>query len=55
MTDVTQVGLFFECADIPAECNGKASCDCMGEDVCTGAFNFCSEGPTGLSCSCPVC
>ncbi len=43
------------CEPVPAACNGKASCACMGDLVCTGEFTFCSMGDQGLSCECPNC
>ncbi len=55
VTHVTQLGLQFSCAPISEDCDGEATCGCMGEDVCTGAFNLCNDGDDGLSCGCPVC
>jgi hypothetical protein len=56
VTHVTQLGLQPACAPISPACNGVASCNCMGADVCQGAFDLCGEGiEGGLTCSCPVC
>ena len=50
----TQLGPQFHCSPIPEACGGTPSCACMAE-VCVGPFDACSDGPDGMSCSCPVC
>jgi len=53
---VMQTGLVHTCAEIPAGCeDGDPSCACMGDEVCTGAFDLCSDAPDALSCHCPNC
>lgn len=50
----TQLGPQFHCSPIPEDCNGAPSCACMSE-ACVAPFDSCSDGPDGISCSCPVC
>lgn len=57
VTHVTQLGPVTACEAIDASCEeGEPSCSCMGQDVCTGVFDLCSDNDDGgLSCHCPVC
>lgn len=55
VTHFTQLGPEFSCAPIADECDGTPTCGCMGEQVCTGVFDACSETEDGLGCACPVC
>lgn len=56
VTMVTQLGPQFSCEPVSADCEDDATCGCMGEDVCTGVFNACSDNEDGgISCGCPVC
>lgn len=57
VTHVTQVGLQHACQPVPEECEDDVGdCACMGEQVCTGVFDLCSDNPDGgMFCGCPVC
>lgn len=56
ITHVTQLGPQRACAAIGEDCDGEATCGCMGAEVCTGVFDLCNDDADGgLSCGCPVC
>ncbi len=55
VTHFTQLGPKFSCAPIADACEGTPTCGCMGDQVCTGVFDSCSEVDGGLGCTCPVC
>lgn len=50
----TQLGPQYHCSPIPDACDGTPSCACMS-DACEAPFDSCGDGPSGISCSCPVC
>jgi hypothetical protein len=44
------------CVDLPAACQGRPLCECMGSSVCVSPFDLCAETPSGeISCGCPTC
>ena len=54
--DDMMIGPIYHCLDVPDECNGDPSCDCMGELACPETGFHCNdEGTADLSCYCPVC
>jgi hypothetical protein len=56
VAEATQVGPIYHCVDVPESCDGDTSCACLGESVCVGVFNLCSDAAAGhLECHCPTC
>lgn len=42
------------CVPIPPDCNGTATCECMGE-VCPEPFDVCADDGDGIECICIAC
>lgn len=56
VAEVAQTGPVYHCIEMPAECNGAPSCECMGDTVCVGAFDQCIDANNGtLECQCSTC
>ena len=43
------------CVALPKECNGTATCACMGKSVCLKPHDTCSDKAGEITCSCPTC
>lgn len=55
VSHVSRGGSTHHCVPRPVECGNGATCECMGDSVCTGAFNACSDTNGAISCACPTC
>ena len=57
VTYETQLGNQHHCVAIPPECNGAATCGCLGAASCLSPYRSCQEysGIKGVICSCPTC
>ena len=55
VTESFKGGPSHHCVAIAPDCNGKASCACMGDSVCTGSFDTCTDNPNEILCGCTVC
>ncbi|MEZ4220372.1 MAG: hypothetical protein R3B13_05530 [Polyangiaceae bacterium] len=53
----TQLGPQNHCVSVPTDCNGDATCACLGPTTCVNGFNSCGNmsGIKGVTCDCPVC
>jgi hypothetical protein len=43
------------CVERPESCGDTATCACVGDSVCVGIFDSCSDDGGELTCSCPTC
>ena len=55
VTESTKAGQVHHCVVVPPACNGKPTCECMGDSVCIGLFDVCNDEPTGIGCGCTTC
>ena len=55
VAEVAQLGPVYHCVELPDSCNGTADCACLGDSVCVGSFNLCSDSANGIECHCPAC
>lgn len=55
VTEVFKGGPKRHCVDVAPGCNGKPSCECMGQSVCTEPFDTCSNDNGAIICGCTKC
>jgi hypothetical protein len=51
-------GEAYDCVAVPAGCTGDRTCDCVGDTLCTGTFDTCTDRPATantVACECPQC
>lgn len=49
-------GIAYSCEPVPAGCASDRTCGCVGQTLCQGSFDVCSDsGQNQIICECPVC
>jgi hypothetical protein len=57
VTNETRGGHTHHCVTIPAGCEGKGNCSCLGETTCLAPYSSCNNGSgqNNVTCGCPTC